>query len=185
MVMRLPDLAATERLARDVVLRSRPGDLLVLTGQLGAGKTTLTQAIARQLGSTATVTSPTYTLVHEYPTPEGVLVHIDAYRLADAADAQRLGLDDYLERSRLTVVEWGAGLLALYPGALWLDLSLHEDRALDATAATDLSSADDDAVVRAAPGRAARWRDPRDAPASPATDTATGTSTDAATDPRP
>src|SRR5690606_41780199 len=55
----------TDRLAGDVVTRSRPGDLLVLTGPLGAGKTTLTKAIARQLGSTAVVTSPTYTLVQD------------------------------------------------------------------------------------------------------------------------
>lgn len=120
--MLLSDLTATDELARDIVARTRAGDLLVLTGPLGAGKTTLTQAIARHLGSTATVTSPTYTLVHEYPTPTGPLVHIDAYRLADASYVARLGLDDYLERGRLTVVEWGEGLALLHPEALWLEL---------------------------------------------------------------
>lgn len=126
--MRLADLSATEELAKAAVARTSTGDLLVLTGPLGAGKTTLTQAIARQLGSTATVTSPTYTLVHEYPTPAGPLVHIDAYRLDSAADVERLGLDDYLERARLTVVEWGEGLLPLHPEALWLELGFADEQ---------------------------------------------------------
>lgn len=163
--MLLTDLAATEELAHEVVMRSSAGDLLVLTGPLGAGKTTLTQAIARQLGSTATVTSPTYTLVHEYPTPAGTLVHIDAYRLASASDAERLGLDDYLERSRLTVVEWGEGLLGLRPEALWLELDFIDSAARDAdgTGTTTHPTGE---------RRTARWRSPSElaARALPATD---------------
>jgi tRNA threonylcarbamoyladenosine biosynthesis protein TsaE len=73
------------------------------------------------------VTSPTYTLVHEYPTPEGPLIHIDAYRLPDPAALAGLGLDDYLERSRLVVVEWGAPLLKLYPDALLLEFGLQAE----------------------------------------------------------
>ena len=57
--------------------------------------------LGRELGSSAAITSPTYTLVHEYPTPEGPLVHIDAYRLPDAKALTGIGLDDYLERARL------------------------------------------------------------------------------------
>jgi len=64
-------------------------------------------------------------LVHEYPTPHGVLVHIDAYRLPDAAALEQLGLDETLERARLVVVEWGTGLLARHPEALWLELERH------------------------------------------------------------
>lgn len=160
--MLLPDLVATEELARQAVARSAPGDLLVLTGPLGAGKTTLTQAIARQLGSTAVVTSPTYTLVHEYPTPAGTLVHIDAYRFTDASDVRRLGLEDYLERARLTVVEWGAGLLHHYPEALWLEL--------DFPAVTHHHP---DTVKAGAPGsggRTATWRSPAELLAADAPD---------------
>ena len=122
----LESLDATRQLARYLVAVTSPGDLLVLSGPLGAGKTTLTQGIGLELGSPAHVTSPTYTLVHEYPTSEGTLVHIDAYRLPDANALLELGLEDYLERARLTVVEWGAGLLELFPDAHHLTLTLNE-----------------------------------------------------------
>lgn len=128
MALTLESLADTEQLARTLLAHLPPGVLLVLVGPLGAGKTTLVQALALALGSGAQVSSPTYTLVHEYPTPAGVLVHIDAYRLGDAgtgADALfELGLDDYLERARLTAVEWGEGLLRTLPDALVVRLSL-------------------------------------------------------------
>ncbi len=109
-----------------------PGALLLLAGPLGAGKTALVQALGRSLGSRAQITSPTYTLIHEYPTPEGVLVHIDAYRLGDSETGNaealfELGLDDYLERARLTAVEWGEGLLETFPDALLVRLSLTGD----------------------------------------------------------
>lgn len=84
----------------------------------------MTQQLARTLGSAARVSSPTYTLIHEYPTPEGLLIHIDAYRLASADALLELGLEDYLERARLVVVEWGDGLEAHFPDALRLELSL-------------------------------------------------------------
>ena len=132
MARTLESLTDTQRLAETLLGYAPPGALLVLVGPLGAGKTTLVQALARALGSGAQVSSPTYTLIHEYPTPAGVLVHIDAYRLGSAdigaaagADALfELGLDDYLERARLTAVEWGEGLLTTFPDALVVRLSL-------------------------------------------------------------
>jgi tRNA threonylcarbamoyladenosine biosynthesis protein TsaE len=123
----LRSLDDTRELARRLARRAPPGTLIVLTGPLGAGKTTLIRFLAEALGSEAAVTSPTYTLVHEYPTPEGVLVHIDAFRLDDAAALEQLGLDETLERARLVVVEWGAALLAGRPEALWLALGRHGD----------------------------------------------------------
>ena len=123
----LDSLDATRQLARFLVTATSPGDLLVLTGPLGAGKTTLTQGIGLELNSPAHITSPTYTLVHEYPTPQGTLVHIDAYRLPDANALLELGLEDYLERARLTVVEWGEGLLNIFPDAYHLTLILNEE----------------------------------------------------------
>lgn len=111
-------------MARLVLRRCPAGSLLLLAGPLGAGKTTLVQQLALELGSTAAVSSPTYTLIHEYPTPQGLLVHCDAYRLPSTASLIELGLDDYLARARLVAVEWGEGLLAHYPQAWLLRLSL-------------------------------------------------------------
>lgn len=100
------------------VIVDSSSNLVILNGPLGVGKTTLTQAIAKVLQSKAVVSSPTYTLFHEYPTPKGLLIHIDAYRLPSVEALLELGLDDYLERARLVVVEWGQGLLRYFPEAL-------------------------------------------------------------------
>lgn len=126
MTYALGSLEATRRLAGDLVARAPAGTLLLLSGPLGAGKTTLVQQLGLELGSAAAVSSPTYTLIHEYPTPQGTLVHMDAYRLPKAAALLDLGLEDYLERARLVVVEWGEGLLELYPEALLVRLSLED-----------------------------------------------------------
>lgn len=96
------------------------GSLVVLVGDLGAGKTTFVQQLAHVLESPASVSSPTYTLIHEYPSPHGLLIHIDAYRLTTGdvvTNLEHLGLDDYLERARCVVVEWGGALLDTYPDA--------------------------------------------------------------------
>lgn len=127
--MELPDLAATRALARHTARALPHGALLVLTGPLGAGKTAFVGALAHALGSDADVTSPSYTLVHEYPTEDGVLVHVDLYRLDPTLDATAtLDLDAYLARARAVVVEWGAGLLAAYPEAWHLDLAREGER---------------------------------------------------------
>jgi tRNA threonylcarbamoyladenosine biosynthesis protein TsaE len=113
--------------ANFIVQNSAQGTLVILSGPLGVGKTTLTQTLAKILGSDAIVTSPTYTLIHEYPTPVGLLIHIDAYRLKSAEQLFELGLEDYLERARLVVVEWGEGLLQHFPEALHIHLSFVND----------------------------------------------------------
>ena len=114
------------RLARDL----RPGDLLVLSGPLGAGKTALVQGLAAGLGVLGRVTSPTFVLarVHRGPVP---LVHVDAYRLRDAAapglELDDLDLDADLPRS-VVAVEWGEGLVEdLAPSRLEVLLQRVED----------------------------------------------------------
>jgi tRNA threonylcarbamoyladenosine biosynthesis protein TsaE len=83
----------------------RAGDVLLLQGPLGAGKTALTQGIASGMGVTAAVTSPTFVLVNQYPGPL-TLYHVDLYRIEGAPEAEDLGLDDYFFGDGVTVVEW-------------------------------------------------------------------------------
>ncbi|SMB95886.1 tRNA (adenosine(37)-N6)-threonylcarbamoyltransferase complex ATPase subunit type 1 TsaE [Deinococcus hopiensis] len=100
-----------------------PGAVLFLEGELGAGKTTLTGGLVEALGFAEPVTSPTYALMHPYPTPAGRVLHVDAYRVRDAGELYEMDLEDLIVQSRLTVIEWGEGLYADYPDApiLWLE----------------------------------------------------------------
>jgi tRNA threonylcarbamoyladenosine biosynthesis protein TsaE len=88
-----------------------PGDLVLLSGDLGAGKTFLARAILRTLGVRAPVTSPTFTLVQEYDTARGPLLHADLYRLRDspsfARELARLGLRERRAEGAILMVEWG------------------------------------------------------------------------------
>ena len=105
----------TQALAERLGARLRAGDLLVLTGELGAGKTTFTQGLGRGLGVRPGIISPTFVLVRRHPNvPDGPrpggpdLVHVDAYRLESAAEVDDIDLEDTVD-SAVTVVEWGAG----------------------------------------------------------------------------
>jgi len=108
----LPDPAATRELGRRLAGILRAGDLLVLTGDLGAGKTTLTQGIGAGLGVRGQVASPTFIIARAHSSlGEGPdLVHVDAYRLESLAEVDDLDLDSSLEDS-VTVVEWGEGMV--------------------------------------------------------------------------
>jgi tRNA threonylcarbamoyladenosine biosynthesis protein TsaE len=100
-----------------------PGDLLCLSGDLGAGKTTLVQGIAQGFGSLDMVSSPTFVLCNEYRRPNGpVIFHLDAYRLSGALEAEDLDLDRMIEEGTL-VVEWAERIQAVLPRErLWLKL---------------------------------------------------------------
>jgi tRNA threonylcarbamoyladenosine biosynthesis protein TsaE len=93
----------------------RAGDALALTGELGAGKTTFVQGLARALGFEGAVASPTFTLVREYRTPTLLLVHADVYRLDRVQDVVDLELADRLEEPAILLVEWGDAVEALLP----------------------------------------------------------------------
>jgi tRNA threonylcarbamoyladenosine biosynthesis protein TsaE len=86
--------------------RRNSGDIIALEGELGAGKTTLAQAICRGVGITEDVTSPTFALVNQYEGERGTVYHLDLYRLSGPADLTNLGWDDIVNSSSLVIVEW-------------------------------------------------------------------------------
>ena len=106
----LPTVEETQALGREIARLLRPGDLVVLAGPLGAGKTALTQGIGAGLGVAGPVTSPTFVLARVHRDGRVPLVHVDAYRLGSMADVDDLDLDATAEDS-VTVVEWGHGLV--------------------------------------------------------------------------
>lgn len=109
-VVQLDSRDATAALAARLASLLRAGDLLILTGELGAGKTTFTQSLGEALGVRGPITSPTFVLSRIHPSLIGGpdLVHVDAYRLGSASEVDDLDLDATADRS-VTVVEWGEG----------------------------------------------------------------------------
>lgn len=144
-----------ERLARLL----RRGDLVVLDGDLGAGKTTLTQGIGRGLGVRGEVTSPTFVIARVHPSTVGgpALVHVDAYRLGSVLEFDDLDLDASLDDS-VTVVEWGHGMVDdLAEDRLLVRIARPTGAALDAQGA-DGSDTDEPRTVSIV-GVGARWAD--------------------------
>jgi tRNA threonylcarbamoyladenosine biosynthesis protein TsaE len=109
---------ATQQLAARIGSAVAPGTVIALVGELGAGKTSFVQGLARGLGvlDLRQVLSPTYTLVNEYPGKGTTLVHIDLYRLKDLESARALGLEEQLSRRDAVIaVEWADLLPELLP----------------------------------------------------------------------
>lgn len=108
--------AATNAFGHLLGEEARPGDIITLAGNLGAGKTTLTQAIGKGLRvpEECYITSPTFSLLHEYP-GRIPLYHMDLYRLADEEEIEALGFEDYLYGEGLCVIEWPERLGTLMP----------------------------------------------------------------------
>jgi tRNA threonylcarbamoyladenosine biosynthesis protein TsaE len=106
----LPTVDDTRAFGLALAALLRPGDLVVLAGPLGAGKTALTQGIGAGLGVPGAVTSPTFVLARVHRGGRVPLVHVDAYRLGSMADVDDLDLDATAEEA-VTVVEWGHGLV--------------------------------------------------------------------------
>lgn len=121
MIVPLPDLAAMEAFGARVAAVLRPGDVVALSGGVGAGKTTLARAILRGLGHDGEVPSPTFSIVEAYDLPAVRLpvAHADFYRLRSPREADELGLDDYREGAAL-IAEWPemAGGFSHEPGCL-------------------------------------------------------------------
>lgn len=106
--------AATYRLAAKLVSRFPAKTVLALHGDLGSGKTCFVQGLALALGVQGPVTSPTFTLVHEY---QGFrrLVHVDLYRIPSAIDALHLGLEEFFEADGITAIEWAERMASALP----------------------------------------------------------------------
>ena len=106
----------TERFGLAIADGLRAGDVLALVGDLGTGKTTLTGYIARGLGITEMITSPTFTVVKEYYSGRLPLYHFDVYRIENADDAFERGIEEYFYRGGVCVVEWAEKIEELLPG---------------------------------------------------------------------
>ena len=96
----------TEKVGQALGAVLKPGAVLAYEGDLGAGKTAFTRGLARGLGATEPVTSPTYTIVNEYLSGRLPLFHFDMYRLRSADDLWDIGWEDYLDRNGVCAVEW-------------------------------------------------------------------------------
>ena len=99
----------TTDLGRQLAAELRPGSLVLLRGDLGAGKTTMVKGIAEGFNAAEAeaVTSPTFTLIHEYRGPEVTVYHIDLYRIDTQRELDTLALDDLMEPNTILLIEWG------------------------------------------------------------------------------
>ncbi|HYV82491.1 MAG TPA: tRNA (adenosine(37)-N6)-threonylcarbamoyltransferase complex ATPase subunit type 1 TsaE [Pyrinomonadaceae bacterium] len=104
----------------------QPGDAMLLKGPLASGKTAFVQELVAALGSTAEVTSPTFTIAQFYQIPSGTFLHIDAYRLSSVAEFRDLALEDF-EAESITAVEWGDIVEQDFPNALSINFEFVEN----------------------------------------------------------
>ena len=105
----------TKELGRKLAEEAAPGAVYALVGDLGAGKTTLTKAIAEGLGVSEPITSPTFTIVREYDSGRMPLYHFDVYRISDPDEMFELGYEDYFYGDGLCVVEWADLIAEIMP----------------------------------------------------------------------
>ena len=110
----LPDERATAALAARLAGLARPGDVIALKGELGAGKTSFARAFIRARGAAPEVPSPTFTLVQVYDFPDAAIWHFDGYRLRDPEEAWELGIEDAF-RDGISLIEWPERFGALVP----------------------------------------------------------------------
>ena len=104
---------------KDFAAELSPGDIVALTGSIGAGKTYFIKGIALGLDYEIDVTSPTYNIIHEYHTPEIILYHFDFYRLENANELRNIGFYDYLFGDGICLLEWSDKILEYLPENIW------------------------------------------------------------------
>lgn len=110
----------TEALGQALGQKLRGGEIIAYLGDLGAGKTAFTRGLARGLGISMRVTSPTYTVVNEYSGGRLELFHFDMYRLGSSEELFDIGWEDYLLRGGVCAVEWSENVLDAMEGAIWV-----------------------------------------------------------------
>ena len=119
----------TEQIARRLAEKLVAGSIVALKGELGSGKTLFTQALVAGLQSDAPVTSPTFTIVHEYQGGRLPIYHFDFFRLENQESAERLGLKDYFFGDGVSVVEWADRFPELIPEqAHWISFEIKSER---------------------------------------------------------
>ena len=120
--------AETEAIGRQLAEDVDAGSVLALKGELGSGKTLFTKGLVAGLGSSAAVTSPTFTIVHEYQGGRLPVYHFDFFRLENREAAARLGLDDYFFGDGLSVIEWADRFPELVPEqARWISFKMQSE----------------------------------------------------------
>jgi tRNA threonylcarbamoyladenosine biosynthesis protein TsaE len=146
--LRVDDLAGTHAVAAAIAGVARAGDVIVLAGEMGAGKTAFAQGFGRALGVTEPITSPTFTLVHSYPLPSRLtLHHADLYRLDRTDDVEDLALHELAAFKGIVLIEWGDVAGAALGDHLEVRLGHLDETDLDAD-----HDVDADAEVDAEPG---------------------------------
>ena len=156
MLLRAASLASTHAIAAAIARLARPGDIIVLAGEMGAGKTAFAQGFGRALGITEAITSPTFTLVHSHPVPGTKLTlhHADLYRLDSTFDVDDLALHELAEFGGIVLIEWGDVAASLLGDHLEVRLGplrptddLDDDPDVDPDVETDDDPADVETVA--------------------------------------
>ncbi len=119
--------ADTEKVGEALAKILAPGSIIAYCGDLGAGKTAFTRGLARGLGCSDMVTSPTYTIVNEYLSGRMPLFHFDMYRLASSDDLWDIGWEDYLDRGGVCAVEWSENVTDAMENAIWVRIEKIDD----------------------------------------------------------
>jgi tRNA threonylcarbamoyladenosine biosynthesis protein TsaE len=121
--------AETEAIGRELAKDVDAGSVVALKGELGSGKTLFTKGLVAGLGSSAAVTSPTFTIVHEYRGGRLPVYHFDFFRLENRESVARLGLDDYFFGDGVSVIEWADRFPNLVPEqARWISFEIESER---------------------------------------------------------